>query len=212
MTKMQERLKHYLNTDPDFKAVYDYTRQRFEAATHLTAHNWQHAYRDTINAIEIGEAEGANMAVVLPAIVMHDIGFLYDGRGSTHGAIGADKLSGYLAEGNIKLDADKQVHIADCIRTHKGNIHGEEPETLEAKVVSDADVLDKLGPIGIYQVTKTFTEFNEPFEVAVKALGRVDRQLCTPTGNKLADPRRPFNQEFVAALKEAYEPYLEEES
>src|SRR6187551_2815441 len=94
--KLAAKLQTYLDNDPLYRAAYSYTKQRFHQAHHLGAHNWEHAYRDTLNAIVIGEAEGADMSIVLPATTMHDIGFLYGATGKTHGAIGADKLPEFL--------------------------------------------------------------------------------------------------------------------
>ncbi len=54
------------------------------------------------------------------------------------------------------------------------------------------------------------TEFNQPHNVAFDDLGRTDRALITATGNKLAAPLKQFNEDFVAALREAYAPYEEE--
>lgn len=204
---LRQKLQGYLESDADFRAAYDYTHERFEAAKQLTAHNWEHARRDTLNAIVIGEAEGADMTIVLPAIVMHDIGFLYGANGKTHGAVGADKLAEYLEAAGIKLEPVKLAHISDCIRTHKGSTHGENPETLEAKVVSDSDMLDKFGPVGIYQVIRTFTEFNANFEESLNALANESRRFQTATGNELAADLKPFNAQFVQALSDAYEPY-----
>lgn len=209
-SELSNKLNAYLASDADFRAVYDYTRERFEAAAHLTAHNWEHARRDTINGIVIGEAEGADMNIVLPALIMHDIGFLYGATGRTHGAVGADKLDDYLREGKIKLGDQKRTHIADCIRTHKGSTHGENPQSLEAKVVSDADMLEKFGPVGMYQVIKTFTEFNAGFQKTVEALGNEERRFITPTGQRLGDSLKPFNQQFIKDLVDAYEPYRED--
>jgi len=104
------------------------------------------------------------MRVVLPAITMHDIGFLYGATGRTHGAIGAEKLAEYLQEGGVEYSAEIIQNIADCIRTHKGSMHNEKPGSLEAKVVADADLLEKFGPFGVYQNIRTFTEFNWPLE------------------------------------------------
>lgn len=205
----QEKVSSYLGHDSDFRAIYAYTRQRFRDAKNLPAHNWEHAYRDLINAIIIGESEDADMSIVLPAAVMHDIGFLYGAASKTHGAIGAEQLENFLKAGGIALAPGKIKKIADCIRTHKGNIHGEIPQSLEAKVVSDADVLDKLGPVGVYQVTKAWTEFNAPFDKTAEMLGRQDRQMQTETGQKLAEPLRAFSQRFVSQLLKAYEPYRE---
>lgn len=68
---------------------------------------WAHAYRDALNAIVIGEAEGADMGIVLPAAVVHDIGFLYGAKSKTHAAIGAEKLAEFVREsgfGSVRED------------------------------------------------------------------------------------------------------------
>lgn len=72
--ELKQKLEKYLAKDTNYGLVFRYTKQRFEQADSLVAHNWAHAYRDTLNAIVIGEAENADMTIVLPAITMHDIG------------------------------------------------------------------------------------------------------------------------------------------
>lgn len=211
--ELSTKLQSYLEADRLFKAAFNYTKQRFDASAYLPAHNWAHAYRDTLNAIVIGEAEGADMRVVLPSAIMHDIGFLYGAIGKTHGAIGADKLAEYLREGDIEYPKDMIKLIADCIRTHKGSMHNEKPESLEAKVVADADLLEKFGPFGVYQTIRTFTEFNYSLETI---LGRSKEMsnltLETATGRKLAEPGRAYVADFYKQLREANESYVNEEA
>ncbi len=210
---LRDKLLKYLDQDEVFRQVYDYTRQRFQKATHLTAHNWEHAYRDTINAVQIGEAEGADMAVVLPAIVMHDIGFLYGATGKTHASTGAEKLEEYLEDGNITLSAELANQIRACISTHKGSMHGEVPESLEAKVVSDADLLEKFGPVGVYQSIRAFTEFNYDAKRILHNLAVMDGwAFATKTGQELADTRSQFSIDFAAKLNASYQPYLESQT
>lgn len=202
------KLSKYLASDQRYQAVYDHTKGRFQAATELVAHNWPHAYRDTLNAIVIGEAEGADMSIVLPAITMHDIGFLYGASPEQHGEVGADYVKEFLKEAGAHYSDEQIEKIANCIRTHKGSIHGKHPEGLEAKVVADADLLEKFGLFGVYQTVRTYAEFNWPID---KAIERGDRiltvELETDTGNKLAEPGRQFVADFYRQLKEANEPY-----
>lgn len=207
---LQAKLAGYLNSDARYKAVFDYTKKRFEEAEYLPAHNWPHAYRDTLNAIVVGEAEGADMTIVLPAIAMHDIGFLYGATGRTHGAVGADKLAEYLKEGGIEYSEEIIKKMADCIRTHKGSMHDEKPESLEAKVVADADLIEKFGPFGVYQNIRTYAEFNRPLEKNLERATEIfNLTLETDTGKRLAEPGRQFVADFYRELAEAYEPYRE---
>lgn len=207
-SELAQKLQGYLDSDLTYRAVFEYTKKRFDEARHLTAHNWEHANRDTLNAIVIGEAEGADMSVVLPAATMHDIGFLYGATGKTHGAVGADKLSEFLKEGGIEYPDEVVAKIADCIRTHKGSMHDEKPESLEAKVVADADMLEKFGPFGVYQYIRVFTEFNHPLPyILERGSGIRSLLLETETGKHLAEPGRQYVVDFMRALAEANEPY-----
>ena len=149
------KLKKYLEVKR-FKKVHDGVKAAFERHD-LIAHSWDHLYRDTINAIWIGEAEGAAMEIVIPAILLHDIGFLHNPDPAFHNIIGAQKCADWLGGWG---DADKKK-ISDCILCHKGRTAGfdTEPESLEAKVVHDADLLEKIGRIGILQGVRSFVEF-----------------------------------------------------
>lgn len=206
--ELAAKLEKYLDADPTYRQVFDYTKKRFEERGDLTAHNWAHAYRDTLNAIVIGEAEQADMSIVLPAITMHDIGFLYAATGKIHGAVGADKLHSFLKEGGINYSDESIQHMADCIRTHKGSMHDEQPESLEAKVVADADLIEKFGPIGVYQTIRTFTEFNYSLETLLERISVFDSlTLETNTGKAIAERGRAFVIDFIEALSDSNQPY-----
>jgi HD superfamily phosphodiesterase len=210
--ELEEKLNTYLANDARFKMVFDYTRQRFTEANYLTSHNWAHAYRDILNAIVIGEAENADMTIVLPATAMHDIGFLYGATGKTHGAIGAEKLPEFLRDGDITYTPDEIKTMAACIRTHKGSMHNEKPESLEAKVVADADLMEKFGPIGVYQNIRSFGEFNYTLEVILERDKKMlELTMETPTGQRVAEPGRQFVTDFFKELREATDPYRNKE-
>jgi len=206
---LRDKLQGYISRDGSYKAVYEYTMQSFNAANHLMAHNWEHAYRDTLNAIVIGEAEGADMGVVLPAATMHDIGFLYGADGPSHAKLGAEKVAEFLTNGGILYPPDVVDKIARCILTHKGSMFGDVPQSLEAKVVADADMLEKFGPVGVYQSIRTYTEFNWPLDQVIARSGKLaDLTLETETGRKLAAKGRKFTADFFDALEAASAPYL----
>ncbi|MBW4061610.1 hypothetical protein HJC99_03530 [Candidatus Saccharibacteria bacterium] len=205
------KLAGYLETDELFARIFAYTRHQFEARPDLTAHNWEHARRDVLNGIVIGEAEGADMSIVLPALAMHDIGFLFGATGTNHGEVGAARLEDYLNTGKIELDQAKIEAIRACILTHKGSMFGQKPGSLEAKVVSDADFIEKFGPIGVYQAIRTFGEFNFQAEEVIKRLSKRDYELQTPTGESMKQQLIQFSTDFAAALAQAYEPYREAE-
>lgn len=212
--ELRAKLLAYLKSDHALQSIFAYTKQRFDAAKTLTAHNWDHIYRDTLNAIVIGEAEGADMSVVMPAIVMHDIGFLY-GPAEDHGPRGADRLPEYLEAAGVTYSADEIAKQASCIRTHKGSRFDQRPEGLEAKVVADADLLAKFGVLGVYQGLRTHGEFGWPLTRIIDFMvARRDAplELETETGRRLAEPGRRFVVDFYRALQAAAQPYGDSES
>ncbi len=204
---LTNRLDSYLKRDKKFKKIYQAVQKDFLKAD-FAGHNWEHIYRDILNAIVIGETERAKMDIVMPAIAMHDIGFLYGATGKTHAEIGAEKLPAYLKK--IKVDYSPKIvkHIVFCIRTHKGSMHNKNPETLEAKVVADADLLEKFGPIGVYQYIRTWAEFKKGIEGAIERRNVITGlRLETKTGRKLVERGRKFVIDFFEKLDKSYNPY-----
>ncbi len=211
--ELRAKLQGYLDQDDRLRSVVTYTKQRFDAEKALTAHNWEHIYRDTLNAIVIGEAEGADMSVVLPAIVMHDIGYL-SGPAKDHGPRGADNLRDYLEAAEISYSTDEIAKHASCIRTHKGSTFDQHPVGLEANVVADADLLEKFGALGIYQHIRSCAEFDWPLSKVIesaftKITGTEDpgSTLATETGRRLAEPGRQIVADFFRELARAVEVY-----
>jgi uncharacterized protein len=208
--ELANKFEEYLAKDQRFSRVVEAVKKDFDESG-LTAHNWEHIFRDALNAIVIGEKEGADMEIVMPAIVMHDIGFLYGATGKTHGAIGADKLPEFLSKHGIDYNKEEQEKLASCIRTHKGSMHNEAPESLEAKVVADADLLEKFGPLGVYQYIRTFTEFNKPLEDIISRKDSISTlSLETKTGKEIAERGRQYVSDFFESLDRAQDIYREE--
>jgi HD superfamily phosphodiesterase len=210
--KIQNLTDTYLNI-PRNKRLYLKVKSVFEKRGPI-AHNWDHIYRDIVNAIWIGEAEKADMNIVIPAIILHDCGFLYNPDPAKHHLLGAEHCEEWLAD---EWDNKEKLIISECIKKHKGKIleFNIEPETLEEKVVHDADMLEKVGAIGILQGMRTFVEFAETSHSEYKSLYAIACKLCsvkklhfyTKTGEELAKKRGGnFRKEiFEQAVKELME-------
>jgi uncharacterized protein len=110
-------------------------------------HDWHHIERVLANATALARLEDADLLVVQLAAVMHDVVNLPKDhperkRAST---FSADEAAAFL-EGRLEPDRISRVH--EAIRCHSYSA-GLTPESLEARIVSDADKLDSLGAIGI---------------------------------------------------------------
>lgn len=124
-----------------------------EAKTYFTdssgCHDWSHVERVRKNALHIGKAEKADLSIVETAALLHDIARNEEIRkkGSfCHALEGAKRSEKILKKYDIDLSIIEQV--AHAIEAHrKRNLC--QPQTIEAKVLQDADLLDAIGAVGI---------------------------------------------------------------
>ena len=63
-----------------------------------------------------------------------------------HAAFGSEKAYQFLLDNNFAADLAEKVR--DCIRTHRFR-RNDQPESLEAKILFDADKLDVSGALGV---------------------------------------------------------------
>ncbi|MCS0444293.1 HD domain-containing protein [Vibrio diabolicus] len=123
------------------------------------AHDISHVQRVVKTAKKLAMEEGADLSIVLPAAYLHDC-FTYpkDHPNRKQSSIIAAKKAVAFLE---SIDYPQQYHdaIAHAIEAHSfsANIR---PNTLEAKVVQDADRLDALGAIGVTRCIQVSTEFD----------------------------------------------------
>ncbi|MFQ5611440.1 MAG: HD domain-containing protein [Anaerolineae bacterium] len=115
-----------------------------------TAHDFDHVLRVLANAERIGRAEGANMAVLRAATLLHDIGRAEQARrGLDHAVEGARRARQVLHD----QPAEFVEAVCHAIAAHRfRNADGVRPQTLEAKILYDADKLDSIGAVGVARV------------------------------------------------------------
>jgi len=109
------------------------------------AHSFEHVLRVLKLAERIGQAEGADMEVLRAAVLLHDVARVQeDAGGPCHAKAGAARAQEILAG-----HPDHKVRaVAHAIQSHRfrGSVP---PETLEARILYDADKLDAMGAIGV---------------------------------------------------------------
>jgi len=120
------------------------------------SHGMDHVLRVTRLCELIGMVEGANMEVLVPAALLHDIARpLEKSRGIPHEIEGARMAEEYLK--SIHYDETLIPGIIHAILTHRFS-SADLPMTLEARILSDADKLDAMGAVGI---ARTFVRAGE---------------------------------------------------
>ena len=112
------------------------------------AHDLAHVRRVVAWAGRLGTAEGADLDVVLPAAWLHDGVVLpkdHPARGQAS-RMAAERAAAWLREHGEP--EGRAAAVAHAIEAHSFSA-GVEPETVEARVVQDADRIDALGAVGV---------------------------------------------------------------
>jgi uncharacterized protein len=132
---------------PAWEALF-LTFVRDSAQSADVAHDLEHIRRVVRNARAIAAAEGGLLEVLIPAAWLHDcIALPKDSEErATASRLAAEAATAFLKE--IGYPAEYLAGIAHAIEAHSfsANIR---PETLEARIVQDADRLDAIGAVGI---------------------------------------------------------------
>ena len=114
-----------------------------------SAHDKEHIYRVLYNAILLAKSEeDVNYDVLITACLLHDIGRKeqYENSELCHAVVGADKAFRFLINNGFDLNFAEKVK--ECIRSHRYR-KTTPPQSIEAKILFDADKLDVVGAIGI---------------------------------------------------------------
>lgn len=183
------------------------------------AHDEGHVRRVVKNARALAECEGANLAIVLPAAWLHDCVFVAkrSPQRSQASRLAAERSAVFL-----RAAAYPEQHIAaieHAITAHSFSARIA-PETLEAKVVQDADRLDALGAVGIARTLMLGGEHRTPLYNSAEPFPRTraadDRTsvvdhfftklltlaetMQTKAGRVAAQQRARFMEEFLTHL------------
>jgi uncharacterized protein len=179
-------------------AMLDYVRTAFPSG----AHGFDHTERVVRLCERIGPLEGADMAILIPAALFHDIARpLEEETGVPHEEEGARIAESYLR--SIRYPEDRIAGIVHAIRAHRYST-GIAPETLEAQVLSDVDNLDAMGAVGIARTFIRAGEHGGGIADATahfhdKLLNLRDR-MYTETGRSIAEERHARLVAFLDAL------------
>jgi len=190
-----------------------------EQADEDTSHGLDHVERVVAAAKRIGREEAARMAVVVPAAWLHDCVNVEKNAPHRHQAstLAADRAVAFLREAGYPAAHLDAIHHA--IRAHSFSAKIP-PETLEAKIVQDADRLDALGAIGlarcfmvggrlglrIYDVDDPFCRDRPPddrrfiVDHFYAKLMTLPETMQTPAGRREAQRRVKVLSAFLEAL------------
>ncbi|WP_117233355.1 HD domain-containing protein [Vibrio maerlii] len=206
------------NYEQQFKAFIE------KEMTQDLAHDMSHVLRVVSSAKKLCIEEEAMLEVVLPAAYLHDC-FSYpkdhpDRRKSS--VVAADKAIDFLQSIGYPEMYFESIHHAIVAHSYSADI---ETQTVEAKIVQDADRLDALGAVGIARCIQVSSGFgsklysvDDPFgverELADKQfavdhfytkLFKLVNKLNTKSARKEGERRTRYMKAFLDQLKSEIE-------
>lgn len=185
------------------------------------AHDLAHIQRVVRNAKLLSEAEGADWSLLHPAAWLHDCVFVAKDSPLRQKAsrLSADRAVMFLQERGYPLSDWPAFRHAIAAHSFSANI---EPQTLEAKVLQDADRIDALGAVGLSRClmlgghmgtelmspVDPFCEEREPddsrytIDHFYRKLLKLEDTMQTTAGQALAKVRGNVLRSFLAQLSE----------
>ena len=196
------------------------------------AHDYDHLVRVIALAEKIQASEGGDLPTIWAAVALHDIGQERERRhGGDHALIGAALATELLKDTPFPQQYIPAVQQA--IQEHRMT-GGVIPQTLEGRILYDADKLDCLGAIGIgrlYCITGRYNQkvyapipddVVEPIDPQmIRTLRRrpdyspsiefqllfanLPERMTTNTGREMARERFAYMQKFFSRLRQEVE-------
>ena len=164
-------------------------------------HDTSHSQRVYRNALKIAEKEpDCDLMVVSLAAILHDV----DDHKLFNNENNENARSFLKDKGISDTMTDEIISVIDSVSFSRNR--GRKPESLEGKIVQDADRLDALGAVG---TARTFAyggangrSLDESVEHFYDKLLVIRDELNTDTAKEIAAKRHMFLEDFIAELKE----------
>ncbi len=196
------------------------------------AHDYDHIVRVMALADTIQVHEGGDLPTIWAAVALHDIGQARERRhGGDHALIGVAMAAELLA--NTPFPQHAIPVVQQAIRDHRMT-GAATPQSIEGRILYDADKLDSLGAIGIGRLYCITGRYNQKVYAPVPAdviepvdpllvrqlrrradyspsiefkllFGNLPERMTTRTGRKMAQERYTYMEEFFRRLKQEAE-------
>lgn len=177
------------------REIYNLIENYMLSCMEDSAHDCEHIYRVLYNALEIAQSEeGVDFDVLIAACLLHDIGRKeqFENPALCHAMVGGEKAHKFLTDQGFDRDFSEKVR--HCIQTHRFR-RNMQPESMEAKILFDADKLDATGALGIARTLMYKGNVAEPIYTRL-----ADGSISDGTG----DTAPSFFQEYHHKLEKLY--------
>ena len=163
-----------------------------------TTHDWEHVERVFHLSTILAEKEGADIELCQVGALLHDIGRVI---GEPHNLTGRGRAKVLLR--GMRYPSEKIDHVLRIIENH-GLAGWDKLESIEEKIIWDADKLDGLGAIGIARAFhmrgETGLTFHDFDWFEEDTMLRYER-LNTSTAKIMGEERINYMKDFFKRLR-----------
>jgi len=163
--------------------VFIEIKNRSEEFFRLSHHDKYHVERVYNLALSIAKEEGADLDVVKAAVLLHDVARAMEDEGKIEDhATESAKIAKKILQ-KVNFPQEKTPKVIHCIEAHRFR-KGVKPQSLEAKILQDADRLDIIGAIGIARVFMRGGWSNQPlYDPSIPPKKKYDGRSLTPVNH-----------------------------
>jgi uncharacterized protein len=152
-----------MNMDEKHKKIIEIVKNKLTCS----AHNLDHVFRVYNLCLLISKYEkNVNLEILIPSALLHDIARVEESKDKTgkidHAVLGSGIAEDILRK--LEYEEDKIEKIKHCIIAHRFRT-GNEPTTIEAKILFDSDKLDVIGASGIARTFMLAGQFGQRLKV-----------------------------------------------
>ncbi|MDD3678770.1 MAG: HD domain-containing protein [Patescibacteria group bacterium] len=190
------------------------------------SHGWDHVERVYNLAVHIGKKEGADLFVIKLSALLHDIAREKQDRARgaiCHAEEGARVAKDILNKYKVKKSITENVVHSIAAHRFRGSVV---PQTIEAKILRDADKLDGTGAVGLGRafmfagevgsklhnpeiareplIDRSYTEDDTAYQEYLFKLKKTGRLMETKEGKKIAKERIKVMADFFDTLNREY--------
>jgi len=193
-------------------------------------HGFDHVLRVYRLAEYIAVCESADMEIVRAAVLLHDIDASQMSEKDSR-VNGLQRQQHHHASSEFAAQilqqegwlAERIFSVQHCILSHRFRDDSEQPQTLEARVLYDADKLDAIGAVGVARALAFALQAGQPvfaspsdkflesgqlepgephsaYHEYLFKLRKLKASLSTPTGQQLAEDRHRLMQDYFTNL------------
>ena len=148
-----------MNMEEKHKKIIEIVEQKLTCS----AHNLDHIFRVYNLCLLLAKHQkGVDLEILIPSALLHDIARVEESQDKT-GEIDHAVLGGVIAEDilrKLEYEEEEIEKIKHCIITHRFRT-GNEPNTIEAKILFDSDKLDVIGASGIARTFMLAGQFGQ---------------------------------------------------